>query len=139
MTDSIKSTRRHLSVVPVVGTAQPRMALLDGPALAAPLPPLDYLVHQLGISSGSGAPHLLAGYGFSGKTVAAQSMALALVAGRCVWGAFHSQERRVIHIDLEQGDRLTRRRYQRLALAMSVELPPLDDRLVVAILPRSAS
>ena len=94
----------------------PPIALLDGPALAAPLPELDYLVREIGLVAGGGAPHLVAGYGFSGKTLALQALALALVTGRPVWGAYHSPHaRRVVHVDLEQGDRLTRRRYQRFS------------------------
>ena len=41
----------------------------------------------------------------------------------------------MIHVDLEQGDRLTRRRYQRLARAMGVDLASLADALTVAIMP----
>jgi|SRR5580658_1623969 AAA domain-containing protein len=113
------------------------VALLDGPALAAPLPDVPYLVREMGLVAGGGAPHLLAGYGFSGKTVAVQSMALSLAAARVVWSAYACRDRRrVVHVDMEQGDRLTRRRYQRLALAMGVDLAKLGDSLAVAIMPR---
>ena len=64
------------------------IALLDGPALAAPLPDVEYLVCEIGLVAGGGAPHLFAGYGFSGKTLALQAMALALAAGCPVWGAY---------------------------------------------------
>jgi hypothetical protein len=60
------------------------IALLDGPALAVPLPPLEYLVKEIGLVAGSGAPHLVAGYGFTGKTLAMQALALSLAAGRGV-------------------------------------------------------
>lgn len=109
--------------------------VLDGPALAAPLPPLEYLVREIGLVGGGGAPHLVAGYGYSGKTLALQSLALSLAAGRPVWGAYPVDARRVVHVDLEQGERLTRRRYQRLALAMGIDLAELGDRLVVAVMP----
>jgi hypothetical protein len=121
------------AAVPVDATST---ALLDGPALAAPLPALEYVVADIGLVAGGGAPHLVAGYGFSGKTLAVQSMALSLAAGRPVWGAYGVRDRRrVIHIDLEQGERLTRRRYQRLARAMGVDLEALGDALVVAVMP----
>src|SRR5437899_12619435 len=64
-----------------------------------------------------------------------QSLALSIAAGRPVWGAYGSQRRRVVHVDLEQGDRLTRRRYQRIARAMGVDLAPLGDALALAAMP----
>jgi len=112
------------------------IAVLDGPAIAAPLPAVEYLVREIGLVAGGGAPHLLAGYGFSGKTVAAQSLALSLAAGRPAWGSYGCPDpRRVLHVDMEQGERLTRRRYQRLALAMGVELAALGDTLSLAVMP----
>lgn len=105
--------------------------LLDGPALATSDPPLEYLVEALGMTAGSGAPHMFAGYGFSGKTMAAQEMALSLAAGRTVWSGLPAASRRVVHVDLEQGQRLTKRRYRRLAYATGVNLGALEDRLVV--------
>ena len=110
--------------------------LLNGPALAAPLPELEYIIAEIGMVAGGGAPHLVAGYGFAGKTLACQAMALALAAHRSVWGAYRApREMRVLHVDHEQGERLTRRRYQRLALAMGVELAELGDALAVAAMP----
>ena len=111
------------------------LPLLFGPELAAELPPLSYLVAAIGMVDGSGAPHLFAGYGFSGKTVALQSMMLSLAAGRAVWGVHTTRPRKVVHVDLEQGERLTRRRYQRLALGMGLDLPELGDAIAVAIMP----
>ena len=110
--------------------------VLTGPAIAAPLPEIAYLVRELGLVAGGGAPHLVAGYGFAGKTLALQSLALALAAARPVWGAYACRDvRRVLHVDLEQGDRLTRRRYQRLAAAMGVDLAGLGDSLGLAVMP----
>jgi len=110
--------------------------LLDAVALAAPLPPLDFLLEELGLVAGGGAPHLIAGYGFSGKTLACQAMLLSLAAGRPVWGQYRSRQTyRVAHVDLEQGNRLTRARYQRLARGMGVHLPQLGDSIVAAVMP----
>ncbi len=50
----------------------PRFTVLGWSEIAGPLPELQYLVRELGMVAGSGAPHLLTGYGFSGKTVACQ-------------------------------------------------------------------
>ena len=120
---------------PDMADASPAL-ILDGPALAAPLPELDHLVREIGLVAGGGAPHLVAGYGYSGKTLALQALALGLAAGARVWGAYGGRDpRRVLHVDLEQGERLTRRRYQRLALASGIALASLGDHLAVAVMP----
>jgi AAA domain len=101
-----KGTRPDSAPGPKSATAD----MLFGPAIAEKLPPLEYLVGEIGLTAGSGAPHLVAGYGFSGKTVALQSMLLALAAGRSVWGGYSGRQSRVVHVDLEQGRRLDCRR-----------------------------
>jgi len=111
------------------------LALLDGSVLAEPLPEVEHVVAEIGLVAGGGAPHLIAGYGFSGKSLACQALLVALAAGAKVWGAYDAPARRVVHVDLEQGERLTRRRYQRLAKAMGVDLAALGDALAVAIMP----
>jgi hypothetical protein len=113
----------------------PRVSILDGAAIAKELPPLEYLCGPLGMTAGSGPPHMIAGYGFSGKTVAIQSMAVSLAAGRSIWGCYTATPRRVLHVDLEQGERLSRRRYQRLALAMNIDLAELGDSLALSVMP----
>lgn len=107
-----------------------------GDDLEQPMPALSYLVRELGLVAGPGAPHLVAGYGFSGKTFAVQSMLLSLAAGLPVWGAFPiARPLRVLHVDLEQGE-LTQRRYQRLSRTMGIDMRTLGDRLAVAVMPR---
>lgn len=114
----------------------PAIRLLDGVAIAVPIPSVPCLVPEIGLVAGGGATHMVAGYGYSGKTLSLQAMALSLAAGRPVWGAYAGQRSRVVHVDFEQGDRLTRRRYQRLAAAMGVELPSLGDALGLAVMPQ---
>lgn len=134
--DDVGAVRLLVDTFGAPDSAASRMALLDGPALALPLEPLDYLIAEIGCVAGGGAPHMIAGYGFVGKTIAIQSALLGLAAHRSVWGAYRSRRaRRVMHVDLEQGERLTRRRYQRLALAMGVHLPSLGDSLACAVMP----
>ena len=107
------------------------------PEIAAPLPPLDYLLEEYGLVAGPGTPHMIAGYGGSGKTMACQSMLLSLASGRPVWGQYRSQRTyRVAHVDLEQGERLTRWRYQRLARGMGLYLPQLGDALQLYAMPQ---
>jgi hypothetical protein len=112
------------------------VVVIDGAAIAAALPPAEYLVPGLSLVGGPGAPHLIAGYGYSGKTLALQSMLLSLAAGRRVWGLYAvTRSYRVLHVDLEQGERLTRRRYQRLAAAAEIDLAELGDRLELVSMP----
>ena len=107
---------------------------LDIDAIFAPLPPVPYLLEHLDICPG--APTLIAGYGYSGKTVAAQSFALTIAGGGAVWGSFTPSMRgRVVHLDYEQGARLTHSRYQRLAAAMGIGADDLRGQLGVSVLP----
>jgi hypothetical protein len=109
------------------------LQLLDVDAIFAPLPSVPWLV--LGLDMCPGAPTLLAGYGFSGKTLAAQSLALSVATGRPTWGYYETRRGRVVHIDLEQGARLTSERYQRLARGMGIHPDELRGQLAVAALP----
>jgi len=107
---------------------------LDVAAIFAPLEPVNYLIQPLDLCPG--APALVAGYGFSGKTVALQSAAVSIAAGQRVWGTFAARQGRVLHIDYEQGARLTRERYQRLAAGMMITPDELAGRLELVSLPQ---
>lgn len=115
-----------------------RIHLVGTRSIFAPLPPAAWVVK--GLQLGPGRPAIFAGYGSSGKTLAAQALALAVASGRPPWEhpAFQCQQpRRVIHIDHEQGRRGTFLRYQRLAAGMGLDRQrDLEDRLRVAVLPR---
>lgn len=106
---------------------------LDVPAIFAPLEPIKHLVAPLDLCPG--APALFAGYGYSRKTLSAQAMSLAVAAGQSVWGCFSARQGRVLHVDYEQGARLTRERYQRLALGMDLGPSDLGDRLALVSMP----
>jgi hypothetical protein len=97
------------------------------------LEPIPWLCESLGIAAG--APCMAAGYGYSGKTAAAQSMAISVAAGVNVWGRFAAANGRVLHVDYEQGARLTRERYQRLARGMRLGFDDLAGQLEVVCLP----
>lgn len=111
------------SALPVVG--------VDG--IFDPLPAVPWVCRALDLCPG--APILVAGFGFSGKTVAVQSLALSIAAGLPVWGTFEARKGRVLHVDYEQGDRLTRERYQRLAAGLMVGPSDLGDRLSLSCMP----
>jgi hypothetical protein len=109
-------------------------SIMGPAAIFAPLEPVAYVIRALDLCPG--APALWAGYGFSGKTLAAQAAALALAGdvGK-VWSAFAAPRARVLHLDYEQGSRLTRERYQRLAFAMMLGPHDLGDRLALETMP----
>lgn len=120
-------------VVPLKLAGPPRYGLLEAPGIFAPLPPMPWVVEGLAIAPG--APTLIAGYGYSAKTLAAQALLLAVAAGRRIWGEFACVRGRCIHLDFEQGERLTRERYQRLALGMGVPFEDLHGMLALCSMP----
>jgi hypothetical protein len=99
----------------------------------APLPPIQWAVQGLDICPG--APTLIAGYGFSGKSMALQALAIQLAAGLPIWGCFAAQRGSVIHFDWEQGEHLTRLRYQRIAYAYDLGPDELDGRIGLVCYP----
>lgn len=109
--------------------------LLGTKALAEKLPPVPWLCEAIGMAPG--AVSLVAGYGYSRKTMALQSLALSVAAGKALWGVYSVRRGPVVHLDYEQGRRLTQERYQRLARGMGFELGDIDDSLLrVACMPR---
>jgi hypothetical protein len=109
---------------PTSPTSANDTGILLPPEIFAPLPPLPYTIAALGIAPG--APTLWSGYGFSMKTLSAQSLALSIASGKPVWGVYNVTRGRVLHIDYEQGERLTRERYQRLARALGIDPRELE-------------
>lgn len=86
--------------------------------LCAPLEPVHYAIEALDMCPGR--PVQLTGTGFSGKTIAMQSMAVSVIAGRRVWGQFFCRQGKVAHLDWEMGRRASLRRYRRLCLGLGV-------------------
>jgi len=120
--------RRYTPAAPVKG-----WAVLGWTDLSSVLPNIPWLCKELSIAPG--APTLVAGYGFSGKTVSLQSLALAVAAGRQAWGKFDVGQGGVLHVDYEQGRHLTQLRYQRLAIEMGVWQDELAGKLDLLTLP----
>jgi AAA domain len=103
-------------------------------ALFEPLPPTQWVSQALGICPGR--PTMIAGYGYSGKTLAGQALLLSFAAGIPAWGHFPpAQPMRVRHLDFEQGRHATLKRYQRLAAGMNLGPIDIAPRLEVAIFP----
>jgi len=100
----------------------------------APLPPTQWLVQDIHLVRGR--PTLIAGYGFSGKSLMVQQLAIALAAGAAVWGKYKPSEPfEVRHLDYEQGRHATLKRYQRLALGHGIDRSMVGDRIQVCVFP----
>lgn len=120
---------------------RPKVVRIDRPSalniigcdrISDPMPPPIWLVPGLRISAG--APTLFAGYGYSGKSVAIQGLCISVASGVELWGKYAVRRGRVLHLDYEQGARITLTRYQRLALSLGVRLEELEE-LEVGVLP----
>ena len=119
---------------PVKAGSDP-LPLISWAQVAAPLPRVAWTLEALGIAPG--AVTIVGGAGGGGKTMALQAMIVAVASGKKVWGHFPTEQGRAIHIDYEQGDRITRDRYQRIARAMHVDLRSLPpESFGLATLPR---
>lgn len=112
----------------------PLVELITGAALFEPIPPTKWLAE--GLEMAPGAPSVWAGFGFTGKSYAAQALALAVATGRDAWGSFACREGKALHLDYEQGRHLTLKRYQKLARGMGIGPDDIGDRLAVAPLPK---
>lgn len=111
------------------------LPLITWVEVAKPLPRVAWTLEGLGIAPGGAT--IIGGAGGGGKTMALQALIIAVASGRPVWGHFSVTQGRAIHIDYEQGDRITRERYQRIANAMGVDLLALPpDSFGLATLPR---
>jgi hypothetical protein len=108
---------------------------LGPPEIFGPLPAVNAVLSELDISVG--APVIVAGFGYSMKTLSCQSFVTALAAGCRVWDRFDvgTTLRRVAHVDGEQGRRLTCERYQRLAHGMGIDPADLGDRVQLVVMP----
>lgn len=120
---------------PNIATPPPaRIEWISTTGIFATLPPTRWLSSELGFCPGR--PAMLAGYGYSGKTIIAQSVAVALAAGVDIWGHFPTRECiRVRHFDYEQGQHATRKRYQRLVAGMHLDPRDLGHRLELCVFP----
>jgi len=95
-----------------------RWQILGLSDLTQELPPIPWLCEPIGLAPGAVA--LFAGYGYSRKTMALQSLGLSIAAGRPAWGLHSVRKGVVLHLDYEQGRRITQERYQRLAYLKSL-------------------
>ena len=98
------------------------------------LPPVPWLSRRLHLAPGR--PMGVIGYAGSGKTLLAGDLAIAVALGAPAWGGVPiDRAGRVLLIDLEVGEYLTRQRLSRLAAGRGVSLADLADRLFWACFP----
>lgn len=125
-----------MNVIPIAGAPSERpegLNIIGARELGEPLPVVRWLCQSLRIAPG--APTLFSGYGYSGKSVALQSLALSVASGSALWGGRAVARGRVLHLDYEQGRRITADRYQRMAFDLGIELDSLEGWLEAGILP----
>lgn len=121
------------SPAPVVEESE--WGLLTWDQILEESPDVPWLVEPLRLAPG--AISVFAGRGYSRKTLAAQALALSVACGLPVWEADPCMRGDVVHLDYEQGKRLTSDRYRRIARAMGANPADFGPRsLRVGDLPR---
>jgi hypothetical protein len=133
-----------MSAAASLGTTEPRakplfrrdeIAWVDAKEMADTSHSTAWLCHGLRIPR-TGAPTLLAGASFAGKTVLAQSLALSCASGRDALGIFRIEKGVALVVDGEQGQALTSRRFQRLSAGIGLTLEDLGSDLRLACKPK---
>lgn len=130
------TVRKPLPAKPEAPKPLERWNVLGVSDLSEELPPIPWVCEGIGLAPG--AVTLVAGYGYSRKTMAMQSLGLSVASGRPAWGLWGVRKGSFLHLDYEQGRRLTQERYQRLARGMGFDLAELGaGPLRVACMPRA--
>jgi RecA-family ATPase len=84
------------------------------------LPPRQFILDRLHLEKGMLIT--ICGTGESGKTLFAQHLALAFANSKPILGCWRAEDTyKVLHIDLEQNETLTRRRYTRLGAGLGLQ------------------
>lgn len=109
------------------------LRIINGTRIMEQITPVDWTIEHLLI--GPGRPTLIAGYGYSGKTVFAQYLATCVSSGSRLFGMHFVKQGEVLHLDYEQGDHATRSRYQRLTRGASADADAIRQNLSAGIFP----
>lgn len=130
-----RSVARYIPGDAVTSTSEDAFELLSAADMATELPPIKWTVEGLGIAPGGVT--VVGGAGYGGKTMAMQELVLSVASGRPVFGKFPVEQGRAVHLDFEQGRRVTQERYQRLAKSKGIDLASLPPgALGVCCLPK---
>lgn len=134
----VRRIAEHISTKPaddpLVSTADHAVPLLGVAEMFEPQPDANMLVPALGIAPG--APSGFFGQGYVGKSLLGMSACLSVASGHPLWGVFSVRRGKALHLDYEQGRRVSARRVQRLALGMGLTREELEGRIAWGILPR---
>lgn len=126
VSDLIESGGAVTDLVPWADNEAGGIKTMGASDIFATLPPYPWLVPGMHIAPGRIT--LMSGLADVGKTVIAQSIALAVATRRQVWGIYTpARAGRVLHLNGEIGSYLARERYQRLARAMGIDPTTLID------------
>lgn len=125
--------RAAAAAPPAVATADAWGAIERIDDLEEEIPPVPWLVENLVIAPG--APTIIAGYGGLGKSMFAQLLVVCVATGQRMLETMAVRTGRVLHLDYEQGRRLTRTRYKRLAAPLGLPKGALRDALEIVHAP----
>lgn len=117
----LRSASRPANDTAVSAPPEDGLLWVSAADLAKPLQPVTWLCQRLGLAVG-GRPHVFAARAGAGKTMSAQALGLAVATGGKLFGEFECRPGVVRHIDLDQGQQATQRRYQWLANGLGVDL-----------------
>ncbi len=128
----LRAAAGYIEPAPVVSEApapECPFTLISAAQMSQPLGPVAWLVRDLGLAPGR--PCVINGYAGSGKTFAAQEIALSVASGQAAFGQMKVEQGSVLHIDVDQGRRATSSRYQQLARGRGLDLASLPIDLMV--------
>ncbi len=133
---SVVLAEAERSIVEVVRTSAGNLPRISAEAIFAPIPAeLPWICKGLKLIAGRVA--VIAGYAYSGKTLAAQSLALSIASGVKAWGHFDvDQVGGVVHANWDQPLLDTRYRYHRLARGMNIDPVSLRGKLELVQYPK---
>ncbi len=113
-----------ISEAPTVTNGQAPSRFIRGPELAIESPPPNWLIQELEIAPGR--PPVLSANAGGGKTWGLQALALAVATGQPVFGRFACRKTPVLHISRDSSIGAVKRRYQKLARGMGIDLTQTD-------------
>lgn len=108
---------------PTADGGQGGIRLVSGVTAFEPRAPIPYVIPAFDIAPGP--PAMLAGYGFSGKSLLALSMAFSVVTGVSLWGQFSTARGSVLFLDWEAHLPSQLERLERMARAAGVDAAAL--------------
>jgi hypothetical protein len=109
-------------------------SMLYGRDMAAPMPPIEWLCAGLRLTSG--APTLVAGSSYSGKSMMLADLAIAVAAGGQAFGHYECRCGDAIILDFDgQGRRVSVARLQRLVRARDIDIASLDEAIAYSSRP----